>query len=118
MPRLKDEMTDTTIYLYPSEADAKEGRAAGGTGFLTCVISAVNPKLYYPVAITNRHIIERECARFIRLNTKDGKYDVLEGDWEFHPDGDDLAASPVFLSKEKHKFLSVHPDDVMSEDLA
>ena len=69
------------VYLYPSVNLAKKNEKIGGTGFLVGVESEEKGKFFVYI-VTNCHILEKikstgskECA--IRINTKDGKTDIL-----------------------------------------
>jgi len=73
MPRIKDELLDSVIYLYPSEASARRGEKAGGSGFVAGIESAADPEGCWLYAVTNRHVVEDGRSRTIRLNTRDGE---------------------------------------------
>lgn len=100
MPRLDDNILRCVFYLYPDKAHAAKGSEFGGTGFLVGVKSSIEgepvPHLY---AVSNAHVVcEGSCASVIRFNTEQGGHLVHEldpSDWESHPDGDDIAISPV-----------------------
>lgn len=107
MPLVRDEMLETSIYLYASVADAEQGRKTGGSGFLVAVDAERNPgKFFY--AVTNRHVVE-SGGTVIRINTQDDHFDIADLDdrhWAFHPDGDDLAITLIGLTA-IHKFRHV-----------
>lgn len=45
MPRINDQILDSIIYLYPSSEAAKQGIAAGDTGFLVSVLLMVSERI-------------------------------------------------------------------------
>ncbi len=94
MPRIADEILECVFYLYPTVADAQAGERAGGTGFFVGVPSETVPGWTYVYAVTNSHVVRAGESPVMRLNTVDGKIDVIElgqDNWKDHPDGDDLA---------------------------
>ncbi|HUO06488.1 MAG TPA: hypothetical protein VMU16_14915 [Candidatus Binataceae bacterium] len=108
MPRISDLIQDTIVYLYPSEKDAKDSASVGATGFLVHVYSKHyprNPRRGFDYVVTNKHVAEK--ARFVRINTTGGQFDILEADWKFHENGDDVAVSPIQLSRMTHKIQTL-----------
>lgn len=95
MPRLRDEILDCVVYLYPSKHEALEGMGAGGSGFLIRVPTTIIPESHFNFVVTNRHVVDagQKSAKFVRLNTKDGDKDVIEisKDRLFVSEKDDLA---------------------------
>lgn len=91
MPRVNDNLTSIVAYLYPSEKEAIDGAKVGGTCFFVRVSTTAR---YYDYVVTNRHVVEEYKARFIRLHThgKNNPIQVIEGAWEYHVNGDDIAA--------------------------
>jgi len=61
-----------TVYLYPSEKDARDGTRVGGSGFIVGIESRHKPKVYHAI-VTNRHVVDGG-NRFVRFNSK------LDGD--------------------------------------
>ncbi len=109
MPRLFDWAVDCSIYLYRSEADARRGERAGGSGFLFG-ISAELDRQPFIYAVTNWHVASH--APVMRLNTSDDKFDVIPlsaTNWFRHPDGEtDLAVTPLsFTTPSKYRVLAV-----------
>ncbi len=99
MPRIRDNMRDCAIYIYPSVAAARAGQQAGGGGFLVGIQSKTDHERWYPYAVTNRRVIAGGAA-VVRLATKAGVTEIIEltpDDWVFHPAGDDLAAAAIEL---------------------
>jgi hypothetical protein len=92
MPYIDPEILKSTVYLYPSEAEAEDGEALGGSGFFVSVYSDadINDRLTF--LVTNRHV--KDSGNTVaRINTDDGGTDTLALDdhqWLDHPDGDDL----------------------------
>jgi hypothetical protein len=119
MPRIDDLILDCTIYLYPSVADAEDGKSVGGTGFLVGVLSEVHQNYYHVYAVTTSHVIREGMSPVIRLNTKDGSKDVLRrelGDWKHHTEGDDLAICPIDLS-ERYQYLFIATDLFLDREM-
>jgi hypothetical protein len=104
VPYVDPRFRDCAIYLYPSEQKAREGVAAGGSGFLVGVRSSAVPGLVHFYAVTNEHVIRPAAGppnTVIRLNDKGGSADILKvggRKWLAHPKGDDIAATPLILS--------------------
>lgn len=95
MTRINDDFLECVIYLYPTTENARQGRSAGGTGFLVAVDSQHAGKVYV-YAVTNSHVIREAASPVIRLNTTAGGTEVLSftaNQWVHHPDGDDLAVA-------------------------
>lgn len=125
MPLIDQGFLDSSIYLYDSKQSAQSGEKFGGSG---CLVSVLSPPLMrtYDIpqpyrnhrrwttygadrvslfpphiyAVTNKHVARHSRNPFpvIRLNTIDGKTDILAltpDDWIPHPDGDDLAIAPI-----------------------
>jgi len=119
MPRIRDELLDCAIYLYPSEADADAGARTGGSGFLVGVRTHNLPKdFWFLYAITNRHVIDNG-ATVIRLSTNDSKKAIWptdEREWVRHPDGDDIAAYQIAFDPRLYKFNFVPSYDFISKE--
>lgn len=122
MPRIDDVLLDCVLYLYPSRVAAESGEHFGGSRFFVAVNSRVQEWTWYVYAVTNAHVV-REGATTIRLNTKDGKIDILETnarDWFYHPDGDDLVICPVGeasgLSAARHKLAFTSREHLVTKD--
>lgn len=98
VPSIHKQFLECVVYLYPSRKAADEGKRIGGTGFLIGYPSEVDGYHFY--AVTNKHVIRDGKSPVIRLNTRDGKTDILEfaeDDWIDHKEGDDLAVCPIAL---------------------
>jgi hypothetical protein len=109
MPRIRDNIRDCAVCLYPSVADAESGLNARGSGFLVGIRSKTDQNWCYPYVVTNRRVIERG-ATVARLNTKEGATDIIDlgaKDWVFHPEGDDLAVASVELHSDYHDYMLV-----------
>lgn len=139
MPQIPQHYLDCSIFLYDSKEAAEKGENLGGSGCLVRVdphpvwdmnsfkggrytkrLLGPPPQIY---AVTNKHVVEAGYP-VIRLNTIDGRWDVLEleeDEWISHPDGDDLAVAPIDLPAYKHNYFSVpssmfiNQNDVTSE---
>lgn len=116
---------DCVVFIYGSETDAREGSLSGATGFL--VRADVKPDegkgrrvddpngswpafipFYY--VVTNAHVIESRASVTLRVNLKDGGFDVLTvpaSSWYRHPGGDDVAVTPLVLDKAIYKVTAV-----------
>lgn len=100
-PYIDPVFRDCAIYLYPTKQDAREGANAGGSGFLVGMDSLTVEGECHMYAVTNEHVVRPVNGRpnpVIRLNDKDGRADILnvrEKAWLPHPDGDDLAVTPL-----------------------
>lgn len=97
VPRIPDEVLHCVIYLYPSIADAENGRALGGSGFLTSVPNEQTLGLSFHYFVTNRHIID-QGSTVVRINRRGGGFeciDATERDWTISPYGDDLAVCAI-----------------------
>src|ERR1044072_871709 len=122
MPRIKQQYLDCAIYLYESAESAWRGERPGGSGFLVSVrekpdvyefLVTSNSRYELPpshiYAVTNKHVARRGFP-VIRLNTIDGKCDVLELDhnqWIPHPEGDDLAVCYLDLPKNRYRYHAI-----------
>jgi hypothetical protein len=111
MPRIDDRLIDSVIYLYPSVEAAEEGEPSGGTGFLVSVELEHHPGHFCLYAITNAHVIKEAQSPVIRLNTTDGRIEIIPLDvnqWKLHPEGDDLAAVQLAgINTKSHKFVCI-----------
>lgn len=94
MPRIANEVLDSTFFLYPSLDDAQKSAKFGGTGFVLSFRSERVSEITYFYGVTNWHVAVRDGCSVVRVNTTDGGTDILEygpEDWLFDADGDDLA---------------------------
>ncbi|SDR31179.1 hypothetical protein SAMN05519103_01919 [Rhizobiales bacterium GAS113] len=119
VPRIHDAYLDCVIYLYPSKVDAEDGTRAGGSGFLVSVPSEGLPQNFlFIYAVTNMHVANR--SRFIRLNTSDGRKDIIAPElisWCNHPDGDDLSACLISVNPKDFRFSHVPRSMFVSEEI-
>ena len=123
MPRIHDEVLDSVFYVYGSRAEAEAGAAAGGTGFLVSIASAVEGHKHV-YAVTNEHVAIRPSKEnaahlpVLRLNTRGGGLDFLDMPtelWTPHPDGDDVCVAPVELALE-HKYHTIDSGHFIDKD--
>ena len=56
MPRIVNELLQSSLYLYQTVDDAKEGKSTGGSGFLVSMTSPVGETHLY--AVTNKHVTD------------------------------------------------------------
>jgi len=106
LARIAPQFLESVIYLYPSKDAAKDGKNAGGSGFIVGVTSEQFADIFYLYAVTNRHVIEDGQSRTIRINTTDGKTDVLDTSvdaWTISR-SDDLAVMLFSLDQSVHKY--------------
>ncbi|HVV60315.1 MAG TPA: serine protease [Pseudolabrys sp.] len=97
MPWIEPRYLESTVYLYPSEKEADDGDAIGGSGFIVGIPVDEDRRQSLLFVVTNKHVVD-DGNMVVRLNTVDGKRDTLALDgehWFFHPDGDDLAVCPI-----------------------
>ena len=86
------------------EAYGSRGDVYGSERF-----SLFPPHVY---AVTNKHVAKGGYP-VIRLNTIDGKTDVLEltaNDWIPHPAGDDLAVAPIDFPPDTHDYFPIESE--------
>jgi hypothetical protein len=96
MPKIDPTIVNSTFYVYRTVEDAQLGQNAQGTGFVLRVPVRVGLAVHY--AITNRHVLT-SGASVIRINVGSNATEILDidpVDWEVHPAGDDIAATPLF----------------------
>jgi hypothetical protein len=92
IPRIDDRFLDCSVYLYPTEADAKRGERIGASGFLVAVpgsgsgwlLNSTCPRgdLHHLYAVSNRHVIQSPKPNFVpkpvvRLNSHRGESAIL-----------------------------------------
>jgi hypothetical protein len=102
MPRITQQWLDSIVYLYPTEDEARAGKKVGATGFLA-VVSAEDEQLRgervgHHYIVTNDHAVSGRESTAVRVNVKQGRFDVAtvkKSEWESHPDGDDIAVAPL-----------------------
>ncbi len=97
VPRIPQFFFDSVVYLYPTKEQAKAGDKFGGSGVLVSewIETGVNVHRQHVYAVTSSHVIRQGNAPVVRLNMKDGTFDVFEfgqEDWKSHRHGDDVAA--------------------------
>jgi hypothetical protein len=107
MPRLQDLFLNSSVYLYPTEEQARDGRGSGGTGFITTITG--KPPLsqsFHAYIVTAKHVLSDLGEIFIRVNRRPwlGKpviFRTKEREWVPHRDADvavvQVALNPVEL---------------------
>lgn len=110
MPQLGEYqyLLDTVFFLYPDEESAKQGKKAGGTGFLVALPSHNYPNhLHHIYAVTNWHVAVQLGCSVIRINGPSGSAPAIlqfePHEWEFIPSDHDIAVIRVDLDKRFHK---------------
>jgi hypothetical protein len=119
VPRIHDSFIDSVIYLYPSEQDALKGVGVGGSGFLFGMPLESDPKWKIIYAITNMHVVANMPNIVIRINTQDGKTDIIKTKkdaWIRHPDGDDVTMLPIVVNKQHHKYSVVNHENLITKE--
>lgn len=124
VPRIPDKHLRNVVYLYPTVEAAREGRDAGGSGFVVTIDSS-EPGIGYLYAVTNYHVaigIDGPGNPVVRLNTRDGGHDIIElgpEDWEFDPEsGTDIVAAAIKTDETFHDCPSAPMDSfVMPETM-
>jgi hypothetical protein len=109
MPKIPESVLQSIFYLYANEEDAKAGENPGGTGFVVEIRSERELSSPHYYGVTNWHVA---CDGYpvIRLNTLDGKVDILDfnpDQWEFLPGKYDVAVIPLSLDPEIHAVHSI-----------
>jgi hypothetical protein len=77
------------------------------------------PGLELLCVVTNKHIVEDGSAT-VRVNTPDDKFDIIALDgakWYYHPDGDDIAVSPIGFNTTHHKIRSIPSESFLTKKL-
>ena len=125
MSRIPNTVLDCAIYLYGSEAAARAGESAGGSGFLVGLESTKHKGMWWIYAVTNSHVIKHGNP-VIRFNKREAGrgyetqvLDLSPDRWIHHPEGDDLAICPVdvFSKRIKFQFLDVRNHFVMRNEM-
>jgi len=98
MPRLNHAISYSVFYLY--KRDERTGKLLGpkGTGFLVNRQSTEVPPFSHIYAVSNWHVVSRDNASVIRVNTSNMKtreIDLAPHDWIFNRSGDDLAIADI-----------------------
>lgn len=113
MPKLGDYrfILDNVVFIYRSAEQAIEGRKGGATGFFVAVPSERAPDDYHHIyVVTNVHVTRNE-PRTLRLNTRDGKPDVVTiTNWVSVPNGPDVTVAPVNLDPTRHVVEALRSD--------
>lgn len=108
MPKIDPYWLDSVVYVYRSEADARAGVRAGGSGFITYVRSKTVEPWAHLYVVTNDHVIRKTQTPHLRVNTKQNQFDVLPTEfkqWERSED-DDLAVIALEMGNE-HKWHAI-----------
>ncbi|MGO9621154.1 MAG: hypothetical protein ACLPT6_07090 [Desulfobaccales bacterium] len=114
MPKIPPELLNCAFYLYDNKTNAMSGKNYGGTGFLVAIPSERFPHIAsYVYGVTNWHIALDQGCSVIRINKLDGTphiYDFEPSQWEWFPNKDDIAISPLLsgLDLNIHAIKAVH----------
>jgi len=118
VPRISDRFLNSVAYLYPSEAEAEDGEKLGGSGFFVGIPLGL-PALELLCVVTNKHVVDGGAAT-VRVNTPDGKFNIipLDGEkWHYHPDGDDIAVCAMGLNTTQHQISSISSDAFLAKKM-
>jgi hypothetical protein len=109
MPKIQQRIIKSIFYLYRDRDSAEAGIGAVGTGFIVG-LHAGRKNHYY--GVTNKHVACKNGASIVRLNTHAGVevFDFGPEDWEFNPEGEDIAAVPLDLDEERHEVSAISTD--------
>jgi hypothetical protein len=108
--RIGDEFLECVVYIYPSEEAARDGKGAGGSGFLVNFPRPgqdANQDANRIFVVTNRHVIEGVKTPVVRVNRADQSFDPIPTNphrWRVHPEGDDIAAIEFHQLNSDHSF--------------
>lgn len=121
VPRIDEKIARCVFYIYMSVEEAIQGHPDSATGFIFGVFSEYKENGAYLYAVTNRHVIDRQDMETptLRINTKDGAFDVIEtkkDDWSFHPLGSDIAVAGLNLDNSKHEISFLNPDFLLTKE--
>lgn len=98
MPKIARTIERSVFYLFRKDPKTAAITGPHGTGVLIARESGqLAGELHY-YAVTNKHVACALGASIIRLNTADGGtrfIDLGPEDWEFLPEGDDIAAADL-----------------------
>jgi len=123
MPKIPTSVLESTFYLYRSREDAERGEPFGGTGaFIGMPTESSDVSFLY--AVTNWHVAVDQGFSVMRFNKRNGGVDVFELDpheWEFPPNGPDIAvamprASELKLSILTHEVFAIPTTLFVPED--
>lgn len=126
MARLDDRCLDCSVFLYPFSDAAEKGDRIGGCGFLAAIPATGHewivggkcpqPDFHHCYVISNRHVAEAHPV--VRLNTDDGRFDVLpfsSDDWLLSTEHD-LAVVPIEYDA-AYKYLFVSTSMFLTKDI-
>ncbi len=113
MPKIPQETLKCVVFLYTTKDDALNHRDPQGTGFLVGVLSRINQNIRHAhfYVLTNKHVSvspkgQSDPAPIVCLNLLNGDPDPIELDpsidWQFEPNGDDVAIAPIELDLDRH----------------
>lgn len=98
MPRIPDNIIDSSFFLYANHNDAEKGINPGGTGFLVGIGGNLYERNLTFYAVTNHHVACSGGSSIIRLNKPDGGVQIIDLDpleWQFKAGGADIAAVTI-----------------------
>ena len=126
MPKIPQETLGCVAFLYRTKDDALNHRDPQGTGCLVGVLSRINQHIRHAhfYVITNKHVSvspkgDDDPAPVVCLNLKNGDPDPIELDpnidWQFEPNGDDIAIAPIEIDFDRHT-AAVIPTNMFADE--
>lgn len=117
--RIADEFLQCVVYIYPSEDSAREGKKAGGSGFLVhSRWSNGDQWVDDNLIVTNRHVVEGIENPVLRVNRQDGNFETIATNtnrWLNHPNGDDISVLPFHALSENHQLLAINDSAFLNQ---
>ena len=118
MPRIPDHFIGCSFYVYPSLESAQRGERFGGSGFLVHVPSVDHERWLHVYAVTNKHVLD-SGSHVLRLNTYEGQSEIIQtrpDSWIVHPDGDDIAVTPIEPDSRRVRWFSIGTDQFVNRE--
>jgi hypothetical protein len=122
VPRVTDLFLNSSVYLYPTEEEARSGRGEGGTGFITTITG--KPPLnqsFHAYIVTAKHVLSHLAEVYIRVNRRPwlGKpviFKTKTSEWVRHADAD-VAVVQVGLDPVELHIAHVSEELFVTRDL-
>jgi len=123
MPKIPKGVLESVFYLYRSREDAERGEPFGGTGVFIGMPTEYSG-ITFIYAVTNWHLAVRDGFSVMRFNKRNGGVDIFELDpqeWEFPPNGPDIAVAMPKVSGLKiniwmHQVFAIQTQLFVPED--
>jgi hypothetical protein len=118
MPRLSQRIKDTVFLLYKLRADSGSiADSPSGTGVFVSLTGPPNGNHRHIYAVSCWHVVKRDGASIVRVNTKDGGYRFIRLEtcqWHANQNGDDLAIADVTDHILDTDICEVIPDEMFA----